>query len=827
MGDVPLNNLLTDPLQRHYLKKLLLTKLIENELSSLNDPSGLQQLGPPFDSSIDPTNTRLPILCFVFHRFVCSFPFLGQTDQDSLWRDKVQPFLESFASKRISSSEDRSESSKREKLGLRVKSMLVLLMTAGVRVGNEKSLVADEVVPAQRETELPTEQYIHGFDINIIGVRKIEKSHKLRKREHHSEFLVRTKRPGKEDVIVARRYGAFKKLHESLKEEFPGKQITRLPMKNKAPATASSYIPSMPFMGSRESLEEDSGASAEENENPTDATIQVQSPIPREKQRLTLRAFLHRLLKDVQTAESTSLRHFLLDQPLKLSQAEELDARRRAELDTQRNEEQLKFLEVTRERAKDLDAHMDTFKKQLIQDNGLSKIFASIRECETIEELPIQYIKVIEWARIEIASTLYQLFIAEDNSSELFSQAKRIHALFPYSMLKNIMRFSNPMMMMRAGIDLFLATPFGRASLFQRMFSSTLTEDIVEIEAAVKDLRIKVHDDGLCDRIKNFVHSREDQQAMIRFEAREDDVDLLVSLMRSTSVGLEPKLNGQQITRVFMANMAWTSALDGATDYSTTDATLYGYFTQLLKLYTRQRDKQQMMELLFDGTTSSLLKDIVSIFYEPLARVYKAANIHNSVMDFSRFAEDCIQTVNRANNQTLSANPNALVQAFVDLTGRHQNSFFHFVHDAHSHDDGLFDNLMQWIEIILSFLRDGTRTIDLDEVITSSQLNHDAASAELDALLQYHKEMKLYRHSKSTHDGRPTGTISGSDFGFYQDDLDAIYESEEEEEELDDLDPLTAELRRRAKPRDPVNPHTPELDRCVPAFQAALRKCLT
>lgn len=48
------------------------------------------------------------------------------------------------------------------------------------------------------------------------------------------------------------------------------------------------------------------------------------------------------------------------------------------------------------------------------------------------------------------------------------------------------------------------------------------------------------------------------------------------------------------------------------------------------------------------GSTSELLKDIVTIFYEPLAKVYKAANIADSLSDLQTFLNDLIKTVESA-----------------------------------------------------------------------------------------------------------------------------------------------------------------------------------
>lgn len=873
--------------RRHYLKKLLLTRLVEEELTALNNQDALEMFGLPFEQTIGTIpitaeNTKLPVLRFVFHNFVCTFPFLSNTNQEAFWQEKVQAFFRLFNSKRISSSDDRAESSKRAKLALRIRSMLVLLMNAGIHAGQEESITIDDAQKRTTEAVKNLEinvtdgPVVNGFDVNVAGVRTIEKSHKMRRRQTHSEFIVKVRREGKDGIFVARRYGAFKTLHNQLKEEFPGKQIPRLPMKNKVPATTGSYIPSLPTFGfgaSTEPIEEDSGESAEEIETPPTSKADKRSStsstqpikIPREKQRLSLRSFLRSLLKDIQIARSTSLRHFLLDRPIVLSEEEVRDCENRKELDALRQDEQLRFLEVARERAKELDTHMGIFKKQLIQDNGLSKIFAAIKESERIEDLPIQYIKVIEWARIEVAATLYQVFVADDNSSELFSQAKRIHALFPYAVLKNIIRFSNPMTMMRAGIDLFLATPFGRASLFQRMFSSGLTEDIREIEELIEELKVRIADPDLCAKIKNFVNAREDQQAMVRLLAADDEVDLLISLLRNDDIGIEPKLNGKQISRVFMANVAWTAAVNGVANYNAKDAQLYGCLSQLLKLYTRQRDKEQMMAILFDGTTSSLLKDIVAIFYEPLARVYKAASIHNSVMDFSRFFEDCIQTVNRAEEQDLSTNPNALVQTFIDLTGRHQNSFFHFVHEAHLHDNGLFEGLMSWVELILTFLREGAaQQIDLDSIFVSTPgLDQAKALEEIDACVKWNGRMKVWRQERlqkkmaaqadssnptqtdssnnqsKNESSIPTGTISGADFGLNQNDLDEmLYEDsdgdDELEEAIDELDPLEAELRRKKRDLaklqrrygEPEMPKVSEVYKLAGAFQVELRRVL-
>jgi hypothetical protein len=85
------------------------------------------------------------------------------------------------------------------------------------------------------------------------------------------------------------------------------------------------------------------------------------------------------------------------------------------------------------------------------------------------------------------------------------------------------------------------------------------------------------------------------------------------------------------------------------------DAWLFEDLTVLAKLYARLRDRQQIIELVFEGTTAELLKDIITIFYAPLAQVYKAANIADSISDLQSFVTDLIRTVEQVDECTLSA----------------------------------------------------------------------------------------------------------------------------------------------------------------------------
>jgi hypothetical protein len=69
---------------------------------------------------------------------------------------------------------------------------------------------------------------------------------------------------------------------------------------------------------------------------------------------------------------------------------------------------------------------------------------------------------------------------------------------------------------------------------------------------------------------------------------------------------------------------------------------------QFLATQLRIRDKERMIGLVFQGVTGEILRELISIFYEPLLEVYKAANVADSLMDLKDFLDELIKIVEQA-----------------------------------------------------------------------------------------------------------------------------------------------------------------------------------
>ncbi|KAI0352942.1 hypothetical protein OH77DRAFT_1558589 [Trametes cingulata] len=476
--------------------------------------------------------------------------------------------------------------------------------------------------------------------------------------------------------------------------------------------------------------------------------------LSREKNRLTLRSYLNTLLSSSTFASSPVLKSFLLSGPTRLTEEELQDAKRREEADRMREEGRKRFAQEITARVDGLRQTVRSVKGELLGKDGLTHIFGTIKETTDVRNLPQEYQAVIEWARISLASTVFHHFVASDSASESFASLKRIHGLMPYFMLKAALKISNPMGMIRGVLDLFLAQPFGGRSLLQRMFTGQLMEEVRALEEDIEAVKEKVDDPVICEKVRLYVYAPREIQAVYKADAAAENMHVLAVVLRS---GEQPPLSRAQMQRVLHAHRAhreyvkYTESLaDSDDDEGPQDeeAWLFEDLSVLAKLYARLRDREQLIELIFQGNTADLLKDIITIFYAPLAQVYKAASIADSLGDLQNFMNDLIRTVEQT-EELSQTDPARTVQIFIDLIQRHEQSFYSFVHKVHSKGEGLFTSLMRWIELFLTLMREGLgEPISLEFLLPHTGADRENILREVDEVALYHYKLKVAYEAK-------------------------------------------------------------------------------
>lgn len=124
-------------------------------------------------------------------------------------------------------------------------------------------------------------------------------------------------------------------------------------------------------------------------------------PLSREKNRLTLRAYLQNILSMPEVANSPIMRSFLLSNPTTLTPAEQADVQRRMEADTVREEGRRRFRDEAERRVEKLREGLAQFKGDILtREGGLKSVFEVVRKVEKVEDLPPAERSVLEWGRI-------------------------------------------------------------------------------------------------------------------------------------------------------------------------------------------------------------------------------------------------------------------------------------------------------------------------------------------------------------------------------------------------------------------------------------------
>ena len=134
---------------------------------------------------------------------------------------------------------------------------------------------------------------------------------------------------------------------------------------------------------------------------PTSANAAQPVPLSREKNRLTLRAYLQTIITIPEVVNSPVLRSFLLSGPVQLTPIEAADVQRRLDGDAVREEGRKRFREEAEKRIDALREGLSQFKGDVLsQEGGLKNVFEVVRRVERVQDLPKAEASVLEWGRI-------------------------------------------------------------------------------------------------------------------------------------------------------------------------------------------------------------------------------------------------------------------------------------------------------------------------------------------------------------------------------------------------------------------------------------------
>lgn len=553
--------------------------------------------------------------------------------------------------------------------------------------------------------------------------------------EYHSHYLCKT-------------YADFQRLRRDLARKYPGVMATSVPQvplkpKNDNGIVGSDTVESLPVTSGL--LTPDVGALPLDHD--------TAHRLYGDKHRLALRGWLHTVLSKPELATSEPLAAFLdspsqnFDELLpKLLQ----DQVERLQQEKARFATQEQFQDEVAKTMYELAGNFEEFKQKLLDDpHSLGKVFEDLGRSKSAADCNPLLRLFVEWCKLEVAATLYQIFMTQDNSSEILQKCRKFHRLFPYRVCYGILKYTNPVKIMSRMIDLLLMDMPLRSknqpsNLLAMIFIMLLNEDLQDFSAERQSQMAqpplnRPEYKVFLDRIVLFVHGDGDANGLVREEADRSGQELLLVVLSSDEI--EPSLDAsaRQIfdDEIVPSHKAYKLlSAEKAQDKVGT----YLALRQMWQLEIRTRDKEAFKQLWREPELTRLLKKSLTIFYQPLMMVMKECDVHLVFLDWQKFVGELLDALNELDRgEVYFTSSVEILGIFKRLLDKYEGTLWQFMRNLYLKDEGmLFKRLIAWIEKFLVVLRtkfsDPSKVeLDLRQMQVAEPIDESKFRQELDS----------------------------------------------------------------------------------------------
>lgn len=760
--------------EQHFLKKQIIETLLIQEFNKLapdySDANALQKFGPPFANynplfpPENPSETlaisrqfqkdydqEFPLLRWFFIQFLSSFPFVERQDE-SFWIQDIQCAFVLWRQLGISNSNDRQTTSKRDLLLYKTIRSALFYYNSLLRVPGEDAYFEhtdnDYKKVSKYHFKDKTEAYsksINGIILNVCGVTRVTQEHgwsiwHSAATTSHYDFIISVKREDDSQYYIKRRYKEFVALQKALSKKYLASELPHLPSKIKL----NSSVPGQDDETSR---------------------------LPREKLRISLRFYLQALITDKKLLKSNQLVSFLTENSFtELTHQEMVDVGNRDHIDRAIAQQEMEFQMETVHSIERLSQSVEKFKSDLLgggDNNGLFVILKELSTKESISSLSLPLRSFIELIKLSIASTLYSMFIANDDNYELFKTLKQLHFLVPYKVMTQILRFTNPLSVINRMINLFLYAPFGGKSLMSLLTSYVLNDDMKSIEKELAGL-VDLEFSSIESKIDSYIESDDRVVAEVKKNSIKYQIPVCLAVVLNNNE--LPHLDEDCVSRVFQSyhyslelkeyesfiekqpvSLSAESKPDEKYTLLLEKSLLYNKLVKVLQLKLRMKDKQSLLELWNSPKITAILRKVIVVFFTPLVKLFTKAQVYRYVPVLQSFMNELIDLIETREGLILKGEN--MVGKFMDLLANYQEHLFQFIHSIYLHDmetEGVFANLIGWFNKFIVLLQQPRDEIDLVKILSETTFDQDELKREIGVIVdEVEKKRKAFNVLKS------------------------------------------------------------------------------
>lgn len=442
------------------------------------------------------------------------------------------------------------------------------------------------------------------------------------------------------------------------------------------------------------------------------------------------------------------------------------------------------------------------FMNKLLYSGEILQLYDLIKNVKDVEELPPNYLMLLNGSYKVMAFYLLKKYHIDAGAMKSRSSLRMVYSMFPFFGMKTLLRFSNPLKIVRGMVDLFLAKPFGNRNLAQQFvgiwMGSHDREETPEgnsnseknyYHMSRKKLIQLISNPQLVDKVTNYVN-REDSVRQLELEEEihvEENLTVVKKIEKIKLVLKHPHVNPK--------------IRDSVIRSITEDKLIMIY--QFYRKEIRLRDYTQVKNLLSDNDIIHTIKETVGTFCEPLMKLYKQADVGIVISSIKELLKDWInlQSSSSANTKQtpkvieevpiddyFTKEEHVLYQQYTEILRRFGKGLYQFFHETAGKDDGLVQSLIIWFVGQMEYFQksdSATKSkpkIDLKSIFEQHITSPEQEATllhELDALKVFYKDRndKISQHVK----------VMMNDGSLSKNSYDGLFDKYVSNEELEDI----------------------------------------
>lgn len=247
----------------------------------------------------------------------------------------------------------------------------------------------------------------------------------------------------------------------------------------------------------------------------------------------------------------------------------------------------------------------------------------------------------------------------------------------------------------------------------------------------------------MTEKLDIFVYSDRKTKDSIRRYARDNNIELVLCILRGAEEPRLPTIDLQRTIRAGKAYRHWVkknAAAGGKLVCEDPGARLVIDLQMYLRLVSKDRDSNMVREMLADESTADALEVVIAPMVEFIKRTYKAGNGSQTITDLEKFMDQLIIIVEALRSRVQE--PQKGVRILARLLARHEEWIYRFVRDVHLKET-IVEEWLQWLWTLSAFLQRGmSQFVDLDELLPTDSEDRAYLFDEVEAVTEYHTKKR-------------------------------------------------------------------------------------